>query len=416
MLPSVLSGLGALALAASGVNAGSRAWESNIKHARAVHHETLLARDLAFQAYGNVSDAIKSRRTNDYDALPNAEYNYHNGSTRSIHKRWFGIEPDGGTLRLWPQGNIKVCFEDKMWGDKSTEKILRGPLEEARGLWKDKGVDDDRGWFKWDVQTDKTYCSDRNNRGDFLLVMYAGIGVEEMGTTPGMGPKLDAANQATSFEKLGPRMKLSDSLNMGHRNVVANYAHEMGHAWGFHHEHQNPDWWAQRWSGEERDTYFFGDGSFFCDRLSDYANAVAQVDATGYPDDLKAEFKRKLCTDRDIASRFQFTGGLNWLPVKEGTQFDKKREPDWTSIMIYPSTAGNGGAGDGKDNAIMLTKPDGDVIKPVTRVSSLDAEGLRKMYKGSPKKSIGRLISRKGSQFFNKFRQVESKDPDTACV
>lgn len=125
-----------------------------------------------------------------------------------------------------------------MWGDKSTEQILRGPLDEARGLWRDKGLDDDQGWFKWDVQDDRTYCSDRENRGEFLLVMYAGVGVEDMATTPGTGSQLDPGNTQTSFENLGPRMRLSEPLTMGHRSVVTNYAHEMGHAWGFHHEHQ----------------------------------------------------------------------------------------------------------------------------------------------------------------------------------
>ncbi|KAK8042257.1 hypothetical protein PG993_006780 [Apiospora rasikravindrae] len=83
--------------------------------------------------------------------------------------------------------------------------------------------------------------------------------------------------------------------------------------------------------------------------------------------------------------------------------------------MIYPSTAGNGGAGDGTDQAILLTKPGGEVIKPVTKPSALDVEGLRKMY-NAPKKSIGKLLSSKSSQFFNKFKSVKGKDPDAGCV
>lgn len=75
-------------------------------------------------------------------------------------------------------------------------------------------------------------------------------------------------------------MVLSNVLTMDHRNAVANYAHEMGHSWRFHHEHQNPDWWVEGWSGEPRDSYLFGDGSFFCERLSDYTNAVTRIDAS----------------------------------------------------------------------------------------------------------------------------------------
>lgn len=105
-------------------------------------------------------------------------------------------------------------------------------------------------------------------------------------------------------------MILSDVLTMGHRNVVANYAHEMGHAWGFHHEHQNPDWWSEAWSEEYRKDYFFGEGSFFCERLSDYAEALARIDAdtTKTPAE-KGVLKRKMCYSRDSAIEAKFTGG-----------------------------------------------------------------------------------------------------------
>ncbi|KAK8042258.1 hypothetical protein PG993_006781 [Apiospora rasikravindrae] len=309
MLAPLVSTLAVVALGASGVNAGSRAWESNIKHARAVHHEAIQARDLAFEVYGNGSDVIKARSASGLDSMPNAEYHYHNASSQSIHKRWFGIKENNVELRLWPQGNIKVCFEQQTYNGKTAEQILRGPLDEARGLWRDRGLDDNKGWFKWDVVDDGAWCSDRNNRGSFLLVKYAGVGVQNMATTPGMGPQLSPGNMGNTFDKLGPRMVLSDELVMGHRNIVANFAHEMGHSWGFHHEHQNPDWWAEGWSGEARETFFFGEGSFFCERLSDHAAAEARIEAsTVLTVTDKAIEKRRLCTSRKIASDWEFAG------------------------------------------------------------------------------------------------------------
>ncbi|KAI8959038.1 hypothetical protein F5Y11DRAFT_16891 [Daldinia sp. FL1419] len=419
MLLRLVSSLSLMAFGIPSVLAGSRAWESSIKYSRVVHHEVIQARELPFELYGNGTNVTKGHDASANEPLPNAQYHYHDSSTRSVHKRWFGIEEDGITQRFWPQGNIKVCFEQAVWGSdsKSTEEILRGPLEEARALWRDKGLDDDEGWFKWDVQDDKKWCSDRYNRPNFLLVIYAGPGVTNMATTPGMGPNLSPDNPANTYEKLGPRMVLSDVLTMGHQNVVANYAHEMGHSWGFHHEHQNPDWWGEAWSGEPRNNYFFGEGSFFCERLADYADAVARIDAsTSLTVSEKAKEKELLCHSRKIASDWMFAGGLNYLPVLSGGQWDKKSQPDYTSIMIYPSTAGNGNTGSGTGQAILLTKPNGDVIKPVTRPSSLDIEGLRKMYKGSPKKSVGKLLNRKGSELFNTFKNVLKKDPDAGCL
>lgn len=222
MLTSSLSttALLSLALAIAGVEAGSRAWESSVKYARTAEMEAIHARDLAFQAHGNgttLSGRGISRATT-RDAPPSSQHD----------KRWIGIKPDGATLRLWPQGNIKVCFEQQTWPSGSTtEDILRPSLASARGLWRDRNLDDRDGWFQFEFVADAAWCNDRANRPDYLLVMYAGPNVQNMATTPGMGPKLDTAN-TRPIEDLGPKMMLSDVLTMGHKNVVANFAHEMG--------------------------------------------------------------------------------------------------------------------------------------------------------------------------------------------
>lgn len=39
-------------------------------------------------------------------------------------------------------------------------------------------------------------------------------------------------------------MNLSDRTDVGMLDVVANDAHELGHAWGLLHEHQNPAFWT----------------------------------------------------------------------------------------------------------------------------------------------------------------------------
>ncbi|KAL5901779.1 hypothetical protein ACKVV7_011443 [Pyricularia oryzae] len=51
-----------------------------------------------------------------------------------------------------------------------------------------------------------------------------------------------------------------------------------------------------------------------------------------------------------------------------------RKEPDWASITIYPTFSGNADKGAGKDMAALLTKPNGDMIKPVTKLSHLDVE------------------------------------------
>lgn len=80
-----------------------------------------------------------------------------------------------------------------------------------------------------------------------------------------------------------------------------------------------------------------------------------------------------------------------------------------------PSTAGNGGLADSTDTAIMLQKPDGETIKPVSKPSLLDVEGLKKMY-NKPKPSLGKLLSSKTSQYFSKFKKVRAQDSDAGCI
>lgn len=206
-----------LAILTIGVEAGSRAWESTVKYQRTAELEALQLRDLSAQITAN--GTTKIRRS----TPPSIGHN-------NIEKRWFGIKEDGVQLRLWPKGNIKVCFEVMTWPDgRTTEAILKVPLDNARGLWRDRGLDDRDGWFAFEFVTDAAWCATRANRPDFLLVMYAGPNVNTMATTPGMGPNLPAtAGTTISYEQGGPRMTLSDSTVMGHKNVVANYAHEMG--------------------------------------------------------------------------------------------------------------------------------------------------------------------------------------------
>ncbi|KAK7969464.1 hypothetical protein PG996_002095 [Apiospora saccharicola] len=179
MLAALVSGVAVIVFGTAGVNAGNRAWESNINYARAVHHETIQTRDVTLESYGNASDVTRSRSIGTLGpAPPNAQYHFDNGSSRSVHKRWFGVDTNiDGRAALWPQGNIKVCFEQAMWGSRMTEEMLRGPLKEARNLWRDKGLDDNNGWFNWEVVDNKERCSDRQNQPEFLLVMYAGPNV-----------------------------------------------------------------------------------------------------------------------------------------------------------------------------------------------------------------------------------------------
>ncbi|PGG98288.1 hypothetical protein AJ79_08925 [Helicocarpus griseus UAMH5409] len=330
-------------LASSSVLAGNRAWEST-----------------ANEIYGNSSSSSLTDPSND----------------QQLSKRWLVLDQRNPAIELWDRGHIKVCFDEQHHpiGEKwiKTEDILRGRLEAARKLWRDFGLDDKDGWFRFEFM-DRAFCDDRTRRSEYLLVEYAGLGNVEMATTVG---RLFNPGSNVHWKKAGSRMFLSDSKRVGTGNVVSNFAHEMGHAWGLQHEHQNPRWWTSEYSKEMTTYPFFGQ-NWFCKDLADYQMAVNRVmEDPSFPN--KDEGKAAICTHLTAATRVRFTGAMNWLPRYDAVGPLGRKEPDWRSIMIYHSRCG--GSRPGSRAATVMLRNDGREIKRVFRPSQLDIDGLYELY------------------------------------
>lgn len=300
----------------------------------------------------------------------------YNDSTESIDRRWLGIEVDGLTLRLWNQGNIPACFIHQ-----DHETYLGPKVQEARALWRAAGLRDDKGWFKLDIRP-PAYCLTPENRPNSLIIEWAGESVT-LETTVGMGPNLEptSGHSPEQIVNMGPRMIISDHPLLCHRDLAANIAHELGHAWGLRHEHQNPHFWSTGYSrqGTSSSKYAFGEGSFFCQKLADYGQTMAKIEASTYEQDFKEQQKRLVCKNQQAAQMWGFTAS-QWLPIEQDVITDSAKEPDWDSIMIYPSCSGSGGLENVKENAVALKGRDGKVIKFVKKPSKKDVEGLKILY------------------------------------
>ncbi|KAK3395014.1 hypothetical protein B0H63DRAFT_445088 [Podospora didyma] len=408
-----------------GVNAGNRAWEPTLKpRAESVQ---ITVRDVsgAHDVYGNKSQVGVMKR-----ADIARQYTRSHASTHGHEKRWFGLPSsrEAGAPYLWPQGNIRACFENAQHmhdgAMKTTEQILSEPLQGARELWRQAGLDDKNGWFHFDVITNNpTYCSEnnRNDRHEFLLIKYAGEGVRTMATSTGMPAELDPSPdrfpEPYTFDELGPRMILSDDPDMGQKNVVANFAHEMGHAWGLHHEHQNPIWWERLYSGTERSKWFFGTDSWICENLDDYEDAVAEIRSRGMAQADEEQAIADICLKYSVAAQYKFSG-FNYLPILlPFQQWDQSRqEPDWDSIMLYPSDAGGRPANGGGKAKILFKNRNGDEILPVVKPSQRDVAGLRKMYSAPGGGTFQTLLVDARSIWNNKFKTVRRQDPDAHCT
>jgi hypothetical protein len=202
-----------LLLAGTVVDAGNRAWEPPIHYAKAA----TAARDL-------------SGVNNIYFNGTNVSSDYH-----AHQKRFFGISTPANSQtypRLWPNGNIDACFEQVTHlhdgEQKTTRAILYDALIAARELWRQEGLDDDKGKFRFNILPDNDPGCQRNLRSTHLLIIYAGQGETKMATTVGIDQPQAAPESDAPDSKLGPTITLSDNTEVGMQNVVANFAHEMG--------------------------------------------------------------------------------------------------------------------------------------------------------------------------------------------
>ncbi|KAL8790426.1 MAG: hypothetical protein Q9213_000578 [Squamulea squamosa] len=277
--------------------------------------------------------------------------NVADNETSTLEKRYFIIQPQG-TYRVWPNAEIRYCFDS----DQSKQRLLYN-LQAAMARWYAAGLPEAR--FKL-TEVSASEC--KNKRSEVLLISYNTEGV--LSTTPGL-PPLDANDP----EYKGPTMTLSDSTSIGMLEIIANYAHELGHAWGLLHEHQDPTYWSMPYSTQ-------GIGSqwtFQCQNLKDYAEVAARLS----PDDMT-----EACQSRTKAAAEKFSAS-QYLPLLGGGRGEGVgSSPDMESIMLYPSGAGAlGDASPGNDQrqAILLNN-DGSRVPINLQPSRRDVEGILKLY------------------------------------
>lgn len=305
-----------------------------------------------------------------------------------LSKRYYYVDKANYNREPWEKRRIRYCFSQ----DKETQKAkskLKEYLIDARKTWITKGLDSN---FNIEEVSDSVCKSDRNN---VLEVIYTG-------PDGGMGTFVGFPDSSVKMPaNMGPTMRLTDSITMGMLDVVANFAHELGHAWGLYHEHQNPKFWAGV-DGADGGKVFGPNnpGGWNCKNLKDYNTAVRdglKVQTGGGGSLLMGV--EKLCENYQAAINAKFTAA-DYLPMRGvGTAHSAghgNNDVDWKSIMIYPSGAGGKEEGSGKvtpsndHRAPILMQPGGTRI-PINLVpSTLDIAAMNALYEGIPgtKKSL----------------------------
>ncbi|KAI4591933.1 hypothetical protein KJ359_012064 [Pestalotiopsis sp. 9143b] len=299
----------------------------------------------------------------------------HNSTKSLLGKRYYYANPDLSVSNRepWPDRKIRYCFDLTDAETQSRKSALKKYLRDAHKLWISKGLD---STFKVEEVSDSVCKDDRSN---VLLIFYSDV---SMATFVGFPD--------SSIPIRAPKMILSDRTDIGLLDVVYNFAHELGHAWGLYHEHQNPNFWAGPLGSRFGEVWGPNNpGGWQCSNLKDYTRAtIGLVVQTGggNPRTVTAD---RLCSEYSLAWSNQFSA-YDYLPIpRVGISHSNGHsgdDVDWYSMMLYPSGAGgrlDGGGTPTADNdfrAPILLKPDGSRIPINTAPSAMDVAALHAMY------------------------------------
>lgn len=333
-------------------------------------------------------------------------------SKSSLDRRYYVINTDRseGDRMPWPNRQIRYCFVDD-----EAEEALNDLIVAAHDIWLRKGLGSEFTISK----VGRAECTG-DHRFDTLMVYWSGDN-GMMATFEGL-PNADSIIRNSENPEVRPKMILTTSVRMGMLNQEQNFAHELGHAWGLYHEHQNPAFWSKGTIKNALGGTVFGpenNGNWRCENLKDYqarlggGGLVVQnpnnPNNGGFGPRIGVE---ELCRDYDFARKGQFSA-RDYLPMPKAMGIATSSgmgvdDVDWSSIMIYPSGAGAvGDASPGNDQrAQILTKPNGDPIAINDSPSQRDIAAMHKLYGRSKSARTKDLLQKAGGTVTSSFKKL----------
>jgi hypothetical protein len=366
-----------------------------------------------------------------------------NASTTHLDRRYFVINTDRseGDRMIWPNRQIRYCFVDQ-----EAEDALDDLIVAAHDIWLRKGLGSEFTISK--VGRDE--CTG-DHRFDTLMFYWTGDN-GRMGTFEGL-PATGSMIRSSERPDVRPRSELTTSTRMGMLNQEMNFAHELGHAWGLYHEHQNPAFWSRGTVSNALGGTVFGpenDGNWRCENLKDYQSRLGggglvvqnpNAPNNGFGPRVGVD---TLCKDYDFARKGQFSA-RDYLPMPKAMGIATSsgmsdEDVDWDSIMICkfivkseasalatnssPDPSGAGAIGEaspGNDQrSAILLKPDGSRISINDSPSQRDIAAMHKLYGRSNRAVAKELLQKAGgtvtSNFKKLFPESQGNTDGSACL
>ncbi|RAL02766.1 uncharacterized protein BO80DRAFT_472270 [Aspergillus ibericus CBS 121593] len=263
---------------------------------------------------------------------------------------WLFIKP-GAKYQLWPRSTIPLCYDSD-----ETRDTFHDILWAAMRLWYAAGLPES---FRL-LEINRLACI--HNPFESLYVEGTR---DVLASDIGM-PLISMRSGADQPEVDKPTIKVFvDRENLGW--TIKSAAHELGHAFGLLHEHQNPSFWGPNGA----DKVF----RFYCMHLHDFVEITEGM----YEDDVWGQ--TGVCRDIISAEEIGFSAG-DWLPEVATDVFTPHpwwahdSMVDWDSIMLYQSFSDS----IDEDHIPVLTRWDTSTWESSWTPSTLDVAGLEAMY------------------------------------
>lgn len=236
-------------------------------------------------------------------------------AARSIDKRL--LIRTLSLMQRWPNNEIRYCF-----ATKDDKLALFSNLKTAINRWWEMGLD--QANFKW-TEVDENECESR--RSSILLIKRQPPGTGAHVTTTGFVPA------DPSVGNFGPLMELDDGEWGGYDTKVGSFAHEIGHAWGLFHEHQNPNFWRPEDGFDQGNQgKVFGNDNFHCENIIGYETKLAAAQAQ-----FGQENGKRICKNGVWARLMEFEAQA-FLPMSTDEVYSlgghEFGDVDWSSIMV----------------------------------------------------------------------------------
>ncbi|KOC17458.1 hypothetical protein AFLA70_10g006580 [Aspergillus flavus AF70] len=306
-----------------------------------------------------------------FASLSNAGHSAWEAGATTVTSEWIHMDPSP-EYRTWEDQTIRYAFNSP-----ETKENVEYDVKAAWSLWLAAGLPETYRF----VETTKAWC---DATPDNCLLIIQDDDPPSLFTSLGRSP-------IEPWDRIAMYLNFEGQDEEYIRALMI--THEIGHAWGLIHEHQNPLLWQFAYRETRTDSLV----QFYCANVQGYDEVARQFS----DDTLELWSENGPCRNQDRAIDLDFLAAdiLPWAARKQQPHrlWPLDSDVDWESIMIYAShTFGRKDEHDVPKLTLVRTHELQEIPEPLIP-TQLDVKGLQHIY----------------HPVYGKFREVFHNDPDS---